>query len=415
MSVLLDALDRAERSRREQQHPELRLEARSDHTVPAGTRAEGEAQAQQGRLFDAGPGAPGRRSPLQWLAALLILGVGGAAGWWLLAPEPARPPSGPANADSHASASPAAPAVRRPAGVELAPAVGVPSTPAGAAAAPAAPAPQASRPAQSAAGAQTAPPVAALARPAARNGTDSTVLAAAGAGGDRDADERPPVRSERRPGASRQAAAQAQPRNAPAVDIQLFRNPARSAADPGVLAAWTALRDGRLDDARVRYLSLEPGLSGNVDIQLGLARIAAEQGQTAEARQRYQRALVLDPLNRTAQAGLAILEPAARDSHLDSQLRASAAAHEPLAQFALAARMSAAGQWPEAEQAWFEALRADPDNPDLLFNLAVALDHLGQTPAARRHYQDALQASGSRGAHFDRAALETRLRALASE
>jgi tetratricopeptide (TPR) repeat protein len=267
----------------------------------------------------------------------------------------------------------------------------------------------------SGAGAQTAPPLAGLARPETRRGSGSTVRAAAGASGDSDADERPAARSERRSGAAAGAAAQAQPRTAPAVDIQLFRNPAQSAAEPAVLAAWTALRDGHLDDARARYLSLEPGLSGNVDIQLGLARIAAEQGQTAEARQRYQRALVLDPLNRTAQAGLAVLEPAARDSHLDSQLRASAAAHEPLAQFALAARLSAAGQWPEAEQAWFEAVRADPDNPDLLFNLAVALDHLGQTPAARRHYQDALQASGSRSAHFDRAALETRLRALAGE
>ena len=84
------------------------------------------------------------------------------------------------------------------------------------------------------------------------------------------------------------------------MDIQLFRNPARSAADPALLAAWTALRDGRLDDARARYLSLEPGQSGNVDVQLGLARVAAEQGHTAEARQRYQRVLVLDPLNPSA-------------------------------------------------------------------------------------------------------------------
>ena len=46
--------------------------------------------------------------------------------------------------------------------------------------------------------------------------------------------------------------------------------------------------------------------------------------------------------------------------------------------FALGNLYSRQGRWSEAQQVYFNAVAADADNPDYLFNLAVSLDHLRQ-------------------------------------
>ena len=201
--------------------------------------------------------------------------------------------------------------------------------------------------------------------------------------------------------------------SAPGVDIRLFRSSDAPRIDPGLEAAWNELRQGHLDAAQRAYQQLEQRQPANLDVQLGLGRLAAEQGVPEEARRHYRRALELDPRNPTARAGLAVLAPGDGDHALDSEIR-SQAPGEPDAQLALAAHLSAAGQWPEAEQAWFEALNGHPGDPDLLYNLAIALDHLGQSAAARRHYQEALDATATRPAHFSRPQVEQRIQALSA-
>jgi Flp pilus assembly protein TadD len=389
MSLLLDALDRAERSRREQQagaRQELSLEAKpGDGTGPGAAQSSADARA----LFDLTPG-PQRRHA-SWLGrgalllALILLGVG--AGWWWLA----LPPSGvlpqPASGSQAARAPlPAAPLATAPG---LAPAVHGSTLPGST------PVPS-GRTAGRAGGpvARVQPPVSPTVRVLPVRAAATAPAAVA-----RNADSQ----------------TVAPLNHAPAVDIQLFRSHVTAQVDPALLAAWTALREGRQSEAQTAYRQLERDQPSNIDVQLGLARLAAEQNRPAEARQRYQRVLVLDPLNPTAQAGLAVVEATVAGGRLDSRPRAGAAANDPDAQAALAAQLGAAGQWPEAEQAWFEALRTDPTNPDLLFNLAVALDHLGQRAAARQHYRDALQSISMRPGHFDRAQLEARLLVLGAD
>ena len=79
--------------------------------------------------------------------------------------------------------------------------------------------------------------------------------------------------------------------------------------------------------------------------------------------------------------------------------------------FALGLQYVSAGRWPEAQQAFFEAVRNEPVNADYAYNLAVSLDQLGQGTAAAAYYERALAlANGS--ALFDAAAARQRLDSL---
>lgn len=66
----------------------------------------------------------------------------------------------------------------------------------------------------------------------------------------------------------------------------------------------------------------------------------------------------------------------------------------------------------EAQQAYFQAYAADPENPDFIFNVAVSLDQLRKSKLATQYYQMALSAAEARPAGFDRAQVENRLHEL---
>jgi tetratricopeptide (TPR) repeat protein len=60
------------------------------------------------------------------------------------------------------------------------------------------------------------------------------------------------------------------------------------------------------------------------------------------------------------------------------------------------------GSWPAAQQAYFQAYQFQPENADYAFNLAVGLEHLGQSNLALDYYRKALDLSFRKGrANFD--------------
>ena len=69
-------------------------------------------------------------------------------------------------------------------------------------------------------------------------------------------------------------------------------------------------------------------------------------------------------------------------------------------------------RWAEAQQAYFNAVAADADNPDYLFNLAVSLDQLRKPRPAAQHYRLALEAAARRPAAFDGEQVRRRLAEL---
>ena len=69
--------------------------------------------------------------------------------------------------------------------------------------------------------------------------------------------------------------------------------------------------------------------------------------------------------------------------------------------FTLGNQLAQQGRWAEAQQEYFKAYSAEPDNADFAYNLAVSLDHLRQSRQALDYYQRAIALGEKRGASFD--------------
>ncbi len=192
------------------------------------------------------------------------------------------------------------------------------------------------------------------------------------------------------------------------------RAPAR--VNPGVAAGYSAYQTGDLAAARRGYQDALRAEPRNIDALLGMAAVELRDRQLAAADAYYRRVLRLDPRNAHAQAGMLALrnqqvDPVAAESQVKTLL-----AREPQAealQFTLGNQYAQQQRWGEAQHAYFKALATDPDNPDFAYNLAVSLDHLRQVTPALQHYRLALKLAQTRGAGFDANAVRARVAQLA--
>jgi tetratricopeptide (TPR) repeat protein len=190
----------------------------------------------------------------------------------------------------------------------------------------------------------------------------------------------------------------------------------RSAATPrqvpaDVIAGYEALKRGNLLGARANYNAAITNDPTSIDAHLGLATVEARSGNRSAAVSQYRRVLDLDSRNSIALAGIAALTEYSRPEALEGQLHAdltrfpeSSALH-----FTLGNLLSAQSRWSEAQLEYYEAHRLDPGNGDVMYNLAVSLDHLGQTRPAAGFYARALEAARGQPAQFDQAAAQRRL------
>ncbi|MBP9712339.1 MAG: tetratricopeptide repeat protein [Sterolibacterium sp.] len=166
-----------------------------------------------------------------------------------------------------------------------------------------------------------------------------------------------------------------------ATDAAASGTPLAAEPQPSAQHAYTALMSGQLEAARAEYqrlLAVEPG---NLDALHGLATLSQHAGQNEAAQRYYQQVLALAPRDVRAQLALANLQ-------------------------------ADAGHWPQAQQAFLEVYRQQPDNPDVLYSLAVSFDHLQQGQQARIFYRLALAAAKQFPASFDRERAVARVAAL---
>lgn len=194
--------------------------------------------------------------------------------------------------------------------------------------------------------------------------------------------------------------------------IQITRS--RLRVDPSVANGYRHFQSGDLAAAQQEYERALRSDPRNTDALNGLAAISLRRNRHAEAAEYYQRTLQADPLDATAQAALINLrgsrDPRRTESRLRTLLAGQPDAHA--AQFALGNLYAAQGQWREAQEAYFQAYSAVPDDPDYQFNLAVSLDQLHQPKPALQYYQSALTAAAARPAAFDKAQAAARVREL---
>lgn len=207
----------------------------------------------------------------------------------------------------------------------------------------------------------------------------------------------------------------ATPRAAPRAAPPPTSRPALFQPDLGntlVSRAYQAYQQGNLPLAQQLYTQAASHRR-DADALLGLAAIAATQNRDTDAARLYREVLERDPHNATAQAALLDLLGNTDSSATESRLKTlidrqpSAHLHQTLGNLY-------AGQqrWPEAQAAYFEAMRLAPGNADYAFNLAVSLDQLRQTAAARDYYEKALALGGIH--RFDQAQAEARIQQLQS-
>ena len=191
--------------------------------------------------------------------------------------------------------------------------------------------------------------------------------------------------------------------------IRLSRTPPQ--ANKTLERAYDTLQAGRLSDAQHDYEQVLRSDAKNTDALLGLATIAAQQGQTGKAQTFYLRALESNPNDATAQAGVINARGQADANFSESRLKTALANQpdSPALLFALGNLYTRQGRWSEAQQVYFRAYATEPDNPDFIFNLAVSLDHLRQAKLAGQYYQMALTAGETRAVSFDRNQARSRI------
>ena len=199
-------------------------------------------------------------------------------------------------------------------------------------------------------------------------------------------------------------------------DIQISSGasaPSLATGAGSVMAAYQLLQQGRLEEARRVYEPLRALEPNNPDVLLGLGLIAQRQGRTDDAAQLFLKALDVDPKNAFAQASLsgmiARADPAAAEAKLKALI-----AQQPAAflSFRLGNVYAAQGRWNEAQAAYFEAQRLETDSPDYAFNLAISLERIQQPHLALEYYQRALKLAQTKAAAFDVAVAKARIQQL---
>jgi tetratricopeptide (TPR) repeat protein len=200
----------------------------------------------------------------------------------------------------------------------------------------------------------------------------------------------------------------------PAPPLKLSRTIEAPRVSPEVSQGYDALKRGDAPAARKHYEAALAADATSLDAHLGLATAAARTGDRETATRHYRRALALDPKNASSIAGLAALADLSRPEGLEEQLRADITRYpqSPALHFTLGNLYASQSRWNEAQAAYFEAYRLDPDSADLAYNLAISLDHLGQAKLAADFYRRALAASRQQAAQFDKGQVTRRIAEL---
>jgi Tfp pilus assembly protein PilF len=199
-------------------------------------------------------------------------------------------------------------------------------------------------------------------------------------------------------------------------NLRISRTTAPAAVNPDVATGYASLQGGDLDGATQAYERALRADPSNRDALLGIATIQLRLNRTDAAEASFRRVMRLYPQDTYAAAQLAALQAGSDPVGALSQVNSLIAREADRADagngalpFIQGNQLAAQGRWNEAQQAYFNAHRADPNNPDFCYNLAVSLDRIHESRLARDYYAKALELARSRAAGFDTTRAQTRL------
>ena len=194
--------------------------------------------------------------------------------------------------------------------------------------------------------------------------------------------------------------------------VRVTRAPLR--VNPALAKGFEAFNHGDFSTAQAEYDRVLKSEPRNIDALHGLAAIATKQGKVEQAVWYYQRLLEADPRDAVAMANLINSKSQIDPVAAESRLKVLTAEQPELAapHFSLGNLYAKQNRWNEAQNAYFRAYGADPENADILYNLAISLEHLRQNKLASQYYALALTAAKTRPGAFDPEQAANRLRAL---
>lgn len=184
--------------------------------------------------------------------------------------------------------------------------------------------------------------------------------------------------------------------------------------NPALTKGFENFNRGNFAAAKIDYESILKTEPQNLEALHGLAAIAVREGRWNVADHFYERILVADPKDAAALSAMINLHGQNNPGAAESRLK-GIVAEQPesaAAQFALGNLYAAQQRWADAQQAYFKAYSADAESPDILYNLAVSLEHMNQTKLAYQYYSLALEAAKRRPAGFDLTVAGARAAAL---
>jgi tetratricopeptide (TPR) repeat protein len=195
--------------------------------------------------------------------------------------------------------------------------------------------------------------------------------------------------------------------------MNIVRNQDRDTINPVLLDAYQAYQRGEYAIAAQGYREVLNKDAHNRDALLGLAAIAQQRNQEETAQSYYRQVLLLDPRDPVAQAAMSAYG-ANNGVDTEGQLkqRLSEQPRSGALNYALGNVFAEQSRWAEAQQAYFNAYTLEAANAQYAYNLAISLDHLGQSKAAAQYYQKALVLDVNYNSGFDHTKAQQRLNEL---
>lgn len=197
--------------------------------------------------------------------------------------------------------------------------------------------------------------------------------------------------------------------------IKVKINNSQDSAYQNLQSGYEAYQRGDYVQAEHAYLRVLKQIPNNRDALLGLAIVAQRQGHNSQAVRYFKKMRELNPKDSVAVTGLLALQNnETLDGNTVSRIKLMLD-EEPTAAHLYATlgnHYSSVKRWPEAQQAFFDAFRYAPQNPDYAFNLAISLDRLGHAATALSYYRKALTLAAQGNHNFNRLDLQKRIRHL---
>jgi len=185
------------------------------------------------------------------------------------------------------------------------------------------------------------------------------------------------------------------------------RDPVSEALERG----WMAYQNKDYALSKREYKRVLESEPNNHDALLGIAAVSIQLEEVGTARDIYIKLLERDPRDPHAHAGLANIAQTDGANLSESKLKQLIEYRPDDAhlQFALGNVYVQKKSWPEAQQAFFNAWKADNTNADYAYNLAVSLDQLGKHREAKAYYEDSLKLAAGKNISFSPDAVKSRL------